>query len=256
MQLFFNKKLANNYTSKSQKVRVLTEDWVNRQIYCANCGRIKIDKYENSRPVADFFCPNCKEDYELKAKKEKTGNKIVNGAYKTMIERLQSKNNPNFFLLNYNPRSFEVLNFFVIPKHFFVPQIIEKRKPLSQYARRSGWIGCNILLQSIPQSGKIFYVKNRKVKSKEKVLENWNKTLFLRESGSAELRGWILDIMNCIDKINKKEFSLQELYNYENDLKLIHPNNKHIKDKIRQQLQFLRNKGYLEFKGNGKYKMS
>ncbi|MGC8581819.1 MAG: hypothetical protein ACP5MW_05710, partial [Thermoplasmata archaeon] len=32
-----------------------------------------------------------------------------------------------------------------------------------------------------------------------------------------------------------------------------HPNNKHIKDKIRQQLQILRERGYLEFKGNGKY---
>ena len=61
--------------------------------------------------------------------------------------------------------------------------------------------------------------------------------------------------MNCIDALNKKEFSLQEIYVFESDLKIIHPENKHIKDKIRQQLQFLRNKGYLKFIDKGYYKL-
>lgn len=88
MNLFFDTKLADGYTSTSQKIRVLTEDWVNRQIYCPNCGHLDIDKYGNSKPVADFFCSNCKEDYELKSKKDSIGLKIVDGAYRTMIERL------------------------------------------------------------------------------------------------------------------------------------------------------------------------
>ena len=57
------------------------------------------------------------------------GKKIVDGAYKTMIERLQSNSNPNFFFLNYDTNSFDIVNFIVIPKYFFVPEIIEKRKP-------------------------------------------------------------------------------------------------------------------------------
>lgn len=61
--------------------------------------------------------------------------------------------------------------------------------------------------------------------------------------------------MNCIDSLNKKEFSLQEVYNFESDLMVIHPENKHIKDKIRQQLQFLRDKNYLKFTSLGKYKL-
>jgi len=44
---------------------------------------------------------------------------------------------------------FEVSNFLVVPKYFFVPGVIEKRKPLSATARRAGWIGCNIVLKSI-----------------------------------------------------------------------------------------------------------
>ena len=255
MNLFFDKKLADRYTSQSQKIRVLSEHWVGNQVYCPNCGHLDIDKYPNNKEVADFFCSNCKEDYVLKSKKENVGNKIVDGAYRAMIERLQGSNNPNFFLLNYDLRHFDVLNFLVIPKHFFVPDIIEKRKPLSLTARRAGWIGCNILLQSIPQTGKIFFVKNRQVEAKEKVLEEWKKTLFLREEKEISAKGWLLDIMNCVEKLGSREFSLDEIYAFENFLSKKHPENKHIKDKIRQQLQVLRDKNYLQFLGGGKYRI-
>ena len=255
MDLSFKTELANTYTSLSQKARILTEHWVDNQVYCPNCGYEDIDRYANNKPVADFFCKNCKEDYELKSKKEALGNKIVDGAYKTMIERLQSTSNPNFFLLNYDLRNFSVLNFFVIPKHFFVPNIIEKRKALLQTARRAGWVGCNILLQSIPQTGKIFFVKNGIIESRNKVLSEWRKTLFLREEKEISAKGWLLDIMSCIDKLEGKDFSLSEVYAFENELSTKHPDNHHIKDKIRQQLQILRDKGYLEFVAQGKYRL-
>lgn len=256
MNLAFNIKLANEYTSQSQKIRVLTESWVDKQIYCPNCGHLDIDKYGNNKPVADFFCSNCREDYELKSKKDSIGLKIVDGAYRTMIERLQESHNPNFFLLNYSLQNFEVLNFLVIPKHFFVPNIIEKRKPLSESARRAGWVGCNILLQSIPQTGKIFFIKDKQIEPKEKVLANWKRTLFLREEKEISAKGWLLDVMRCIDKLDKKEFTLNNVYVFENELSKKHPDNRHIKDKIRQQLQFLRDRGYLEFIDSGKYKIS
>lgn len=255
MNLFLEPKLVDEYKSLSQKVRVLTEHWVDNQVYCPNCGHITIDKYVNNKPVADFFCSNCGEDYELKGTKEKIISKVVDGAYRTMIERLQNSNRPNFFLLNYNLRDFEVLNFIVIPKQFFIPEIIEKRKPLSSNARRAGWVGCNILLQSIPQTGKIFFVKNRQVQLKDKVLTQWQKTLFLREEKEASSKGWLLDIIKCIEKLGSEDFSLNEVYDFENLLSKKHPENIHIKDKIRQQLQILRDKGYLEFIERGRYRL-
>jgi len=256
MNLSLETKLAEEYKSPSQKVRVITEYWVDKQVYCPNCGHLDIDKYKNNKPVADFFCSNCKEDYELKSMKRAVGNKIVNGAYRTMIGRLQDSNNPNLFLLNYDLQKFEVLNFLVIPKHFFVPDIIEKRKPLSLTARRAGWVGCNIILQDIPQTGKIFFVKNRQVEPKDKVLTEWQKTLFLREEKEASAKGWLLDVMNCVEKLGNREFSLDEAYSFESRLSKKHPDNKHIKAKIRQQLQVLRDKGYLEFVDRGKYKLN
>ena len=255
MRLNFDIHLADKYKSPSQKVRILTEEWVNRETYCPNCGQLDIDKYPNNQPVADFYCSNCREEYELKSKQNTVGAKVLDGAYRTMLERLRSSSNPNLFLLNYDLSNLKVTNFFVIPKHFFIPEIIEKRKPLAQTARRAGWVGCNILLNYIPQTGKIFFIRNRQIERKEKVLAEWKKTLFLREEKEPKAKGWILDIMNCIDRLNKKEFFLHEVYNFEKELSSKYPNNRYIKDKIRQQLQFLRDRRYLEFLGEGRYKL-
>ena len=60
--------------------------------------------------------------------------------------------------------------------------------------------------------------------------------------------------MKLIEKIPTANFNLSEMYGFERYLKEKFPNNNFIKDKIRQQLQVLREKGILEFKGNGQYK--
>ena len=256
MNLILETELGDIYKSQSQKIRVLTEHWVDSQIYCPNCGHVDMNKYGNNKPVADFFCSYCKEDYELKSKKYSVGTKIVDGAYRTMLERLTGHSNPNFFLLSYNLMNFKVTNFFVVPKHFFVPEIIEKRKPLAITARRAGWVGCNILLEHIPQAGRIFFVRDGAVESKDKVLKNWKRTLFLREEKEASTRGWLLDIMRCIEKLGRKDFSLGDIYTFEGELSRTHPENKHIKDKIRQQLQILRDRGYLDFVSRGYYRIA
>ena len=62
--------------------------------------------------------------------------------------------------------------------------------------------------------------------------------------------------MNCIEKLGSKEFSLREVYAFEKILSEKHPENNHVKDKIRQQLQILRDRGYLYFIGVGRYRLS
>lgn len=254
MKLNFKHAIANNYKSLSQIARVLTENWVHEIGYCPSCGS-NIDKYPNNQPVADFYCLNCSEDYELKSRKISFGAKVNDGAYQTMMARLNSSNNPNLFLLNYDFEYDEVKNFLVVPKHFFVPEIIEKRKPLSSTAKRAGWVGCNIILKNIPESGKIFYIKDKIIQSKESVLETWKKMLFLRQDKIFSAKGWLLDIIICIEKIKKCEFILEDIYKFENELKLLHPENKHVRDKIRQQLQILRDNGYLDFISRGIYRV-
>jgi type II restriction enzyme len=204
--------------------------------------------------VADFFCPSCSEEYELKSQKTKFAAKVVDGAFRTMIERLSSDNNPNLLLLNYDLAKRSVANALIVPKHFFVQEIIEKRKPLAATARRAGWVGCNILLNQIPESGKIFFVRNGVPEPKKAVLAKWQQTLFLREE-SIGARGWLIEVMKSVESLGKKEFELDEVYRFEAQLGALYPNNRHVKQKIRQQLQFLRDRGYLDFVSPGRYRL-
>ncbi len=246
--------LANEYTSSSQRIRVMTEYWVNHSIFCPNCGQV-LSSFEHNRPVADFYCPKCAEEYELKSKNGAMGKKIVNGAYATMIRRLRSNANPNFFFLTYDKAGFGVTNFLAIPKYFFVPDIIEKRKPLGQQAERAGWIGCNILMSSIPELGKIYYVKDSVIKSKNEVLDKWSKTEFVKTTHNIEAKGWLLDVLVCVERIQQAEFSLEDVYNFEPYLKSRHPSNNNVKAKIRQQLQFLRDRNVIDFIERGRYRL-
>jgi type II restriction enzyme len=141
-----------------------------------------------------------------------------------------------------------------VPKHFFVREIIEERKPLAPTARRAGWVGCNILLNQIPVSGKIFLVQNWAPLSKELVLRQWQKTLFLRDEG-VEARGWLIEVMKCVENIGKREFQLGDVYAFEAALSRLYPENRHVRQKIRQQLQVLRDRGYLDFVGRGYYRL-
>jgi type II restriction enzyme len=256
MDLSFQPSLAEAYVSSPQRIRILSEHWVGSHVYCPNCGNIDIGRYANNSPVADFFCNFCAEDYELKAQKHPFGSRVVNGAYRSMLERLNSARNPNLFLLNYDLKRLEVLNFLIVPKHFLIPDIIEKRKPLAMSARRAGWTGCNILLKGIPRSGQIFVIKNQIVASKNDVIASWRRTLFLREQRDLSAKGWLVHVMLCIERLKLHTFSLDEIYKFESDLAMLYPSNRNVRPKIRQQLQILRVRGYLEFVGKGTYRLT
>ena len=180
-------------------------------------------------------------------------NKVNDGAYATMIERIEAINNPNFFFMHYNKKDLRVKNFIMVPKHFFSTEIVEKRKPLSENAKRAGWVGCNIVLKQIPEEGRIYIVKDEMEQSVEAILAKVQKTNFICEY-KLDARGWVLDILNCINKIESRDFTLEQMYQFVPMLEIKHPENRHVRDKIRQQLQILRDKGIIEFKGRGRYK--
>ena len=148
-----------------------------------------------------------------------------------------------------------VTNLIIVPRHFFVSDVIEQRKPLSAGAKRAGWVGCNILLQRIPKAGRIYLVKESRIEPRQSVVAKWRRTLFLRE-GSDAARGWLLEVMRCIEKLGKPTFSLGDVYGFEAELGQLYPGNRHIREKIRQQLQVLRDKCYLDFLGRGMYKLA
>jgi len=205
-------------------------------------------------PSRIFFCGACSEEYELKSQKSAFGKKVLDGAYDRKCERLAASNNPNLFLLNYDLKQLSVVSLFIVPKHFFVPEIIEKRKPLAATARRAGWVGSNILLDQIPDSGKIYILKDGISQPKDTVLAEWQKTLFLR-SEPVEARGWLIEVMKCIESVGKREFEIDDVYAFDQHLSRLYPDNQNVRPKIRQQLQYLRDRGYLDFVGRGQYRL-
>ena len=83
MNLHFNQSLAIGYHGGSQISRVITEDWMERNMFCPVCGAPVLGHYEANKPVADFYCEDCKSDFELKSKESKTAHvshKIADGA--------------------------------------------------------------------------------------------------------------------------------------------------------------------------------
>jgi type II restriction enzyme len=240
------------YESPSQNARVWTEGWVANSSFCLNCGRPDISKYANNKPAADFACLNCREDYELKSKKGRFGPTIVDGAYSTMMQRLVASDNPNLICMNYDLNARSVTDVFVVPKQFFTPDLIEERPPLGPNARRAGWIGCKIRLDQVPASGKVFVIRERELFSKTDVLEQWRSTLFLRGKG-LDARGWLIEVMRCVDEIGQTAFTLEDVYGYEAHLSALYPSNHNVRAKIRQQLQVLRDQGYITFLGRGRY---
>lgn len=68
-------------------------------------------------------------------------------------------------------------------------------------------------------------------------------------------KDWFEDVYDCVKKIDKDIFTLEDIYEYEELLSSLHPNNNNVQAKIRQQLQYLRDIGKLEFiDNNGTYK--
>ncbi len=242
------------YESATQNARVLTEGWMRRWAFCPACGHEEISQFTNNRPAADFSCPHCSEQYELKSTKGSFGSKVVDGAYETLCRRLSSDENPNFAFMNYSAADRAVRNLFVVPKQFVRPEIIERREPLAPTARRAGWVGCNIKIGQIPASGRIFVIRDGLEIDRRVVQDQWRRTLFLRDEKPAA-RGWLIDVMGCCDAIGKREFSIEDVYRFEAGLSALYPANKNVRAKIRQQLQVLRDGGYLEFLGRGSYRL-
>ena len=252
METAFNAQLAGGYRSKSQIARVLTENWTKTHMYCPVCGWPAISKFPNNRAVADFYCPNCKNQFEQKSKNGAFGNKVADGAYGTFIQRISSNHNPDFLLMSYSLTKMRVEDMFFVPKYFFVPEVVEKRKPLAESAKRAGWVGCNILLDKIPAQGRIAIIQNGVALPKERVLNQvaWAQKV---KTENVLVRSWLMDILRCVNAIDAGSFTLEMVYAFEEELARRHPDNNNIRAKIRQQLQQLRDRGIIRFLGNGRY---
>jgi type II restriction enzyme len=157
--------------------------------------------------------------------------------------------------MHYDRKEWSVSNVILIPNFAFSMSAIEKRKALGPEARRAGWVGCNIVLGRIPADAKIPIVSEGCAISSSEVRKQYARMRPL-ETLTNENRGWTLDTLNAVRGLGMSDFALSDVYALESSLRQLHPRNRHIRDKIRQQLQVLRDLGLLLFLGHGHYRLA
>jgi len=243
------------FTSNAQIARKVTEPWAAENLFCPNCPSPVLAVLRPNTKAKDFRCPECEEWFQLKSAQSRLGRKIPDAGYDAMIEAIASDETPNLFALNYNVGSWSVENVILIPRFAYSISAIEKRPPLKPTARRAGWVGCNILLTAIPDTAKIPIISAGKAASRKAVRESFARLRPLAELGVAE-RGWTLDVYRVVQRLGKRKFVLADVNAFAPELGRLHPGNRHVREKIRQQLQVLRDRGLVRFLRPGEYEIS
>ncbi len=257
MDLKLDPSIGESYKSKAQRSRVITESWAAQNLYCLNCGAGAIEAHRPGKKVEDYFCPDCDRRTQLKAKRGSHGRSVANSAYGAKMEAIQQNAAPDYAFLSFDADAWLVTDLFVVPGHFMTPNVVEKRKPLSSNARRSGWVGSTIILDRVPEAGRIPLVQAGSAVPPMEARRAFERTLFLTTK-QPDARGWLSAVMDCIDDLEVATgdtFELGEVYQFEDRLSKMYPDNQHIRAKIRQQLQVLRDEGVIEFLGRGEYRL-
>jgi hypothetical protein len=134
LKLELKPEIASAYRSLSQRARVLTEYWVQENLYCSACSSDELHHTPTGKQVVDFSCPSCQEKFQLKSQSHPYGYQVMNSAYEPKIKAIRTGTIPNYLFLQYDMSQYNVSNLFLIPKYFMTESIIERRKPLSEHA--------------------------------------------------------------------------------------------------------------------------
>jgi type II restriction enzyme len=252
LQLDCDTSVADLYKSASQRARVISEAWFRSFGYCLSCDSNRLVQTAANTRARDFLCPDCSQAYELKASAGKLGRTLPDGAYSALISRVQDGQAPTLMLLE-RSSLWAVKSLTAIHGQFLTPEVIVKRKPLSPDARRAGWIGCSIRLDLMAPDAQIPVVSDGKCLEPAKVRQTFQR---FNKLGALNvgMRGWVLLTLRVIRSLGVSNFSLDAIYGQEAKFAAVYPMNRNIRAKIRQQLQVLRDLGYVEFRGNGRYR--
>ena len=244
----------DRYKSASQRARIGTESWGAANFFCPACESPRLNVAPRNTVAVDYFCPSCESPFQLKSQSKPLGSKIVDAAYAQMKRAILEDRTPNLFVLHYDLNTWAVRTILLVPHFAFALSAVERRKPLASTARRAGWVGCNILLDKIPVHARISVVSEGTLHAPREVRSSYNRLRPL-EKLQVEKRGWTLDVLQVVQSLGKLEFTLADVYAHADALARLHPKNAHVRDKIRQQLQVLRDLGLLDFLGSGSYRL-
>jgi len=256
MDLLMNGALAARYTSAAQRARVVTEDWALRNLACLACEEDRLKPLTPGAQVSDFVCAEGHK-YQLKAKQGTFGAKVANSAYEAKVAAIREGRAPNYLFMGYTLPDWGVRQLIAVPGHLLTLAAVEKRRPLSETARRAGWVGSNILLNQLPVDGRLPWIDFGKVMELRQARRMWQRFQDLNKK-PPEKRAWIADVLAVVRRLQAEgrgTFTIDDAYAFEQELAQRHPDNRHVKPKIRQQLQLLRKRGILAFESRGLYRI-
>ena len=257
MDLRLDPTVAAGYTSRSQVARLITEDWASRNLFCVACLSDEVNSERANTPVTDYRCPVCGTTYQLKSRNGSFGSVVNNSGYEKKLAAILGGTAPHYAFIQYSSAIWQVTDLFVIPGHFFTPAVIQARNPLSERARRSGWIGSNILLGKLPADARVQVIASSVARDAGQVRKDWGRYGFLQADERAR-GGWGAAVLSCVRALERetgtRDFTLQDFYaRFTSHLASQFPNNRNVEAKVRQQLQVLRDGGILTFVKPGHY---
>ncbi len=252
VELGFRPELAVGYTSRSQIARVLTQDWVGREVPCLSCSALPLTPTVQNTKARDFVCKRCSEPYELKSTSRRFGHIVPDGEYHTLRSTVHSDLAPNLLLLEYDALRLSARNLLAVHRSLISDSSIVPRKPLGPTARRAGWQGCGINLELIPATARVPVVEAARPLPWSTVRQAWSRFAYVIQL-RPETRGWLRDVLSVVQRLPVDGFTLNDVYRFERELARLHPENQNIQPKIRQQLQLLVAKGEIRRASPGRY---
>lgn len=240
--------LASGYQSASQVARIVTEAWALANLYCPRCEGALVSCAANTR-TKDFDCARCDEHFQLKSCTKSLMGKLTGAEYGTTLASIQHGRHPSLILLRYAASTMTVIDVQFVHKACITPGCLVPRKPLRSSARRAGWQGSMLNLDCIPAIGRVDAVRAGESVPREDVQAQWaTADRILREPPKE--RGWTAEVLRVVEQL-PTEFRLADAYQFADELATRYPNNRNVRPKIRQQLQVLRDLGFIAFTGRG-----
>ena len=260
MDISLDMSIAAGYTSNTQIARRITEDWATRNMYCLSCVCNRLTAARNNSPVMDYTCPDCGASYQLKSKKSSFGKRVANSAFSKKMAAIEEGRAPHYAFLRYSRDTAQVSDFFMVPGHLFNTGMIARRNPLPSTAQRAYWVGSTILLGQLPPGVQVGVISKGVVRDPQEVRDDWSRYNFLQADSRAR-GGWAADVLLCARRLTAEtgsaEFTLKQFYErFMEELQVRYPDNHHVGDKIRQQLQILRDGKAVVFLKPGVYRLT
>lgn len=245
-----------NLRAESQRIREMSEAWAARSLWCPSCMG-PLDRAPAGLASLDLLCSTCTLEFELKAKRVARNRgevqSLTGGAYGATLRRFgEAGGGPNLILVEYAASTYEVLRATLFPSFYLVPSILDPRRPLRPGSRREGWQGCHIRLHRIPPTGRLMLVDEGVLADPTGLRGQWRALVALQERTPSTSRGWLVDVLRVVESL-PTDFTLADVYQAEGELAALHPGNSNVRPKIRQQLQRLRDAGWIVFRGSGGY---